>query len=294
MNCFEWQNQSSDYLDGALSPFRKKEADTHMKSCLKCSKRLERYQALIHSLSSQPSSPREAGGHLVPLDLLRRERPEWKKIPWYIRIPIEGSFLAFLILAVVTWGPPAKRFLDRKLNPDLDLYTNPLQEFESPLDRQRVADSSAAKESSPEEEGHHDEFMNEEEGAETPAPVGGAKGTHLIWRFNLKTGNPQDYQPRVEHILKTLKVAAKNEELHGKKFPGGIQFNLVLPANLVPELKKKLEELSALVPKNTEEAPAATSPDSNARIFTWYQSQSKVSTASVPSGKTRVLVWLPE
>ena len=36
MNCFDWQNKCSDYLDGTMIGAPKKEADQHIERCAEC------------------------------------------------------------------------------------------------------------------------------------------------------------------------------------------------------------------------------------------------------------------
>ena len=57
MNCFEWSNHSSDYLDGTLSKSTQDQADEHLKVCPDCTERLQHYRFIVSSISHQLQGP---------------------------------------------------------------------------------------------------------------------------------------------------------------------------------------------------------------------------------------------
>src|SRR5687767_4010791 len=93
MNCFEWQNRSSDYLDGSLPESRKRDADDHVESCKDCSERYKHYRLIISSIASQPRTSLPSTLRKAPLSAIipRVETSKlsfstWELIPWYFRI----------------------------------------------------------------------------------------------------------------------------------------------------------------------------------------------------------------
>jgi predicted anti-sigma-YlaC factor YlaD len=92
MNCFEWQNRASDYLDGMLMGAGKAEADAHLDGCRECLERYKHYRILVSSVATQPRSSlpipiRKAplAAVLPRLDFATFSRSRWEQVPWYFR-----------------------------------------------------------------------------------------------------------------------------------------------------------------------------------------------------------------
>src|SRR5947209_10855726 len=112
MNCFDWQNRASDYLDGALPGARKLEADEHLEHCHACMDHFHHYRTLVETIASQPRSALPIPIRKAPLtaplpkrSLLRRTSFRWSQMPWHLRTPIEGLGIIFLVLIAISAGP---------------------------------------------------------------------------------------------------------------------------------------------------------------------------------------------
>ena len=309
MNCFEWNNRSSDYLDGALIGQAKQEADAHLDTCKECSDRHKHYRLIITSIANQPRSTlpipiRKAplSATLPRLDMARMGRSRWEQVPWYIRTTLEGTGIVLLILLGISAGPKVRALAERNLEHNLndfndavsssgDSGSNPAA-LNLPLSRgggaAAMAGDGAATD--PAHPAAGDEFASEgneedssadgsdgEDNADADVRVGNAE----IWRFNMKTDSPHEIRPKIVQLLTDLKVAADTPGLGGIEAPGGIQFDLMLPQALVPPLKKQLQKLAPPAPEGTP----------GGETFTWYKNKSK---HPVPAGKTHVVIWLSQ
>jgi hypothetical protein len=315
MNCFEWQNRASDYLDGALIGTAKREADDHLEGCKDCNERHKHYRLILTSVASQPRSSLPIPIRKAPfavalprLDMARLGRSRWEQIPWYIRTTLEGTSIVFLILLGISAGPKVRALYERNIERNLSEFTESLSQNDSsaetavlnlPLSRGKTAAaaSSSGQEGAPgpgdvtqdgdefASEGNENDADDSAEGTGTVASEMDVRvGNSEIWRFNLKTDSPHEMRPKIVQLLTDLKVAAGTPGLGGIEAPGGIQFDLLLSQSVVAPLKKQLQKLAPPTPEGLAGSPAG-------ETFTWYKNKSK---APVASGQTHVVIWLSQ
>src|SRR5690242_4271020 len=121
MNCFEWQNRSSDYLDGVLSESLKREADEHLENCSECNERNKRYRQILSSIAGQPrvapppSLKKAPFSAAIPRDTALLSLTQWERIPWYLRTILEGTAIVVLILGGITSAPKIRALYERKI-----------------------------------------------------------------------------------------------------------------------------------------------------------------------------------
>jgi hypothetical protein len=302
VNCFEWQNQVSDFLDGALTGDAQKSAEAHLESCELCSERHKRYRLLVTSIAGQPrsalppairKSPFSAG--LPALDWLQPGRTRWEYVPWYIRTTVEGTGIIAVILLAVSAGPKLRslyeKSIERSLNDFSDTMNSPEVFDSAPLVRGGLpanpapadaADSYAAGETGEDASDAGDSSDSEEE---VPVNVAEIKvGNSEIWRFNLKSDSPREIRPQIVKILADSGLGASAAGIGGIEAPGGIQFDLLVPKSAVAGVKKQIELLAPA-------APAGAGDNSMSQTFTWYKNKSK---QPIPAGKTRIVIWLSQ
>ena len=85
-------------------------------------------------------------------------------------------------------------------------------------------------------------------------------------------------------ILTDLKIPANTPGIGGIEAPGGIQFDLIVPQTVIPDLKQALEKIAPAPPKDQEGSPFG-------ETFTWYKKKSKNPLAV---GQTHVVIWLAQ
>jgi hypothetical protein len=314
MSCFDWQNRSSDYLDGTLIGPLRREADEHLDTCKSCSERHQHYRLILSSISSQPRSTLPVPIRKSPLafTLPRTEthgrRTRWERTPWFVRTSVEGLGVALTILFVVAMVPRLRSLYERSVERRLDAYNAAELALESdaakapgadaPLQRGRPAGDLAASGDTDDFAGEteSDALLDDEEHEETQAildekgkPV--RVGSSEIWRFNLKTDSPHEIRPKIVQTLTALHVPADTPGLGGIEAPGGIQFDLLVPLSVVPGLKNQLQRLAPHAPRAQVIAAneAGTTPGSGS--FTWYKNKSR---RKIPPGKARVVIWLSQ
>lgn len=313
MNCFEWQSVASDYLDGLLSDPEKHRADAHVQDCPRCGERLERYRALVNGIVALPKHPLPAPLRKAPLGVplplsgdetskaARTDAPaaqsargrSWRRTPWFVRTSVEGIGIAAIILVVVALVPRITQFYQRSFERRLAPFQ--MDELARDLDVQQV--DTVASDASLIDETIDAEYADEY-AEEPPADISGTGegadeedaediyvGNSEIWRFNVKTDSPREMKPKVVETLTKLAIPPDTPGIEGIEAPGGIQFNLLVPKGVVPDLKKKVQELAHT------SAPLDTSDTSRAlsSTFTWYRNKSR---KRLPSGTARVVIWL--
>lgn len=285
-DCFETQNRMSEALDGLLSPSLSQGFERHLASCEDCREKAERFRELLRVLHQQPRAS-------LPLDLredalsypakrLRRffEDPKaaWKRLPVPIRLLAEGLSIAGVVVLGIRLGPVAREMYEARMEKRLQtmIAAEDLSPQNMPLARGR-ADAEEGEVS--------DEVANSEgdsensTGVEVESDVQVGKGE--IWRFNLKTDAPALVR---NQILKTLQddgIPSNTAGIGGVEAPGGIQFDLLVPQSVIPQLKGQLEKLAG--------TPSANLPFSE--TFTWYKNRSK---KPIPNGMSRVVIWLSQ
>ena len=288
--CFDWQSRSSDYLDGTLIASQKREADEHLDLCPACSDRYKHYRLILTSIASQPRSalpvPIRKSPFSVALPRLEaRGFRGWERIPWYLRIPIEGILVISIILLAISAGPRLRSLYERKIERSMDDYNDAGEliadspegaGITAPLVRVSTGDSSSTAETF-NSEGDSDTDTD------TDANVTAAEAQ--VWRFNFKTDSPREIRPKIVKVLTDLGVPAATPGIGGIEAPGGIQFDLLVSPDIVPNLKKQLEKLA---PKTSE-----GQTDPTGENFTWYKNKNR-SHQPIPSGRTRVVIWLSQ
>lgn len=298
MNCFEWQNRSSDYLDGSLIGSRKQEADEHLDSCPACMTRLQHYRTILHAIASQPrgslpiairKSPMTSA--LPRLDAARLTGSRWERIPWYLRTTIEATSIVLVILAGISAGPKLRAIYEKGIETSFNEFSQSLGDLERdsgsapavPLSRGKpVTEGSSPASDEFSSEGDDEEESSAGRSAAQDSEV--RVGNSETWRFILKTDSPHEFRPKIVATLTSLKVPSDTPGLGGIEAPGGIQFDLVLAQSVVPGLKKQLQSMAPKPPEELADSPAG-------ETFTWYKNKSK---RSVPEGKTRVVIWLSQ
>ena len=240
---------------------------------------------------------------------LERMRARWRRVPWHIRTPAEGAALVALILVGISSGPRLRGFYESKVEKSLVEFSQTFSDSASPsggipLLRGREALQSLPPENSGAPGANSataprtdtaggDEFASgEEESSEDDSASAGSgtddakvvAGDSEIWRFILKTDSPHEIRAKVVQILSALKVPADTPGVGGIEAPGGIQFDLMLPKDVVAPIKKQLQSIAPPVPEGMSETPVADT-------FTWYKNRSK---SPIPAGKTRVVIWLSQ
>lgn len=314
LNCFEWRNLASDYLDGMLMGAAKTDADRHLDSCRDCQERLKRYRALLSTIASQPRSAlpipirkSPLAAVLPRLDMATLSRSRWEQVPWYLRTSFEGAAIVLMILLGISAGPRIRALYERGVERSLNDFTQSLgaENAQDPaLDPKVAAIPLARAKPAALPSGtviaDGDDFSSGGDDAsastatEDSEPDSGSAvvdkgsgirvGSSQVWRFNLKTDSPHEIRPQVIKILTELHIPAETEGLGGVEAPGGIQFDLLVPSSVVPSLKRQLETLAPKAPAELADSPAG-------ETFTWYMNKSK---HKLPEHKTRVVIWLSQ
>lgn len=289
MNCFEWKYRLSDYLDQSLPPEQLEPAQRHADSCLACKGELKRVRAVIHELKSParaalPTPIRRKYGApdaATPAALKR------KKLPWFVRLPVETLAILFVIVSIIEWSPKIGAFLrGRALNtPDgpgsaADLVAG----AEGPANASLTEDLEAATATA------MDDIGDEEEEEPGPARARG-RSRGEIWRYSFHPENPIEQRRKVSAYLGDLdrrhKLALSEEALTGLEVPGGVQFQAQVPDRLTDEIKAALEQLGT--PAQMTTSPAAASK--GLPPFAWYKTRSR---QPVPEGMARIVIWIPQ
>jgi hypothetical protein len=305
MNCFDWQNRTSEYLDGSLMGPAKREADEHLEGCESCNARYNHYRTILGSISSQPRAvlplsirkdplstvaATPEGGKKRGLPLRQRAR-KWLDLPWWVRIPIEAASIVAVIILAISTGPRIRALYERKIEKSLTEFGDDLSSGDTetaasgqlargnvPAANAPAAPSAADDFSSGEGDS---EAAGDNEEDDTPVVKAGSSET---WRFNLKTDSPHDVRTKIVNILTDLKIPSNTPGLQGIEAPGGIQFDLIVPQAVIPDLKQALEKIAPAPPKELEDSPFG-------ETFTWYKRKSKNPLAA---GQTHVVIWLAQ
>lgn len=113
-------------------------------------------------------------------------------------------------------------------------------------------------------------------------------GDSEIWRFNVKTDSPREMRPKIVEALTQLSKDPKFPGIEGVEAPGGIQFNLILPKEMILDLKNEIRKISY---RSTSSPGEQYSEQSVREIFTWYRNKSR---KRIPKGQTQVVIWLSQ
>lgn len=302
MNCFEWQNRASDYLDGILTGPAKAEADGHLDSCRECHDHYKRYRLLLTAIASQPRSSLPIPIRKSPLavvlprlDIATLSRSRWEQVPWYVRTSVEGTAIVLMILLGISAGPRLRALYERGVERSLSEFTQSLNSQDPtldptsatiPLSRGKPAAPAvqpAANTASTDSNSDEDDFASS--GDDSGSSDQNIRvGNSEVWRINLKTDSPREIRPKIVQILTDLHIPVDTPGLGGVEVPGGIQFDLLVPQTVVTSIKKQVQALAPKPPAELADSPAG-------ETFTWYMNKSK---RKLPEHKTRVVIWLSQ
>lgn len=317
MNCFDWQNRASDYLDGTLEEIERAEADEHLDRCQQCVSHYRHYKILVDTIASQPRSsipvPIRRAPMTAPLPrrgFSPRGRFQWSRIPWHLRAPLEGLSLILVILAMVSAGPRIRRFLERRMEINLNEFNQSFLDFsrisaekavsDSPTavpgstpapipakNNPAISDGVGATDGTPGEEENRaqvgkssDAGTGEEAGPDRKIHVGNSE----VWRFILKTDDPAAIKARIVRLLASLRIPQSTPGIKGIEVPGGIEFDLLVSPTVIPEVKNRLQEMAPPAPTEFAKTPAS-------ETFTWYKSRSK---QPIPPHTSRLVIWISQ
>ncbi|MBC7691288.1 MAG: zf-HC2 domain-containing protein [Methylotenera sp.] len=311
INCFEWQNRSSDFLDGTLIGTPRRLADEHLDSCESCSERHRRYVTLLSTISSQPRAAVPIPLRQAPLAFslpkldISNSRSKWQQTPWFIRTGVEGLGLACITLIVISMVPKMRSLYERGIERKLEAfnvhddseYTEDSGLASAPLVRGKPVDAGATSPT-----GEFTPVMNTVPAEDFSASEGESEqtgkkmkvGNAEIWRFNLKTDSPHQIRPQIVKTLVDLKIPANTPGLGGIEAPGGIQFDLLVPQSVIPNLKAQLQKLAAsghIAAKNGVKVALVSNDSTSNQPFTWYKNKSK---REIPKGRARIVIWLSQ
>lgn len=286
MNCFQWQNSSSDYLDGTLSEESKAEADLHLKECSECNKRLNHFKQMISSIVQRPKSQlpetlRSApfSAELPRLETQTLDRSMWQRIPWYLRTVIEGLGIVTLVLLAISSAPKIRSMYEarmerslKELNESIELAEIGQNERDSTLPQLQTKSPMGFSSPLPVGVDTDEDGFDEEDTVDADQNLQVGEGQ--LWRFSLKTVSPDEMRRTIIQALMDLKLPATTPGLGGLKVPGGVEFDLTLPQSMVIPVKIAIEKLA---PKASE--------------FSWYKVKSRT---KIPSGKAQVVIWLAQ
>ncbi|MDR3606595.1 MAG: zf-HC2 domain-containing protein [Oligoflexia bacterium] len=298
MNCFEWQNRASDYLDGSLMGATKTEADEHLDSCRECLDHYKHYRALISSIASQPRSTlpipirkSPLAAVLPRLDFATFSRSRWEQVPWYIRTSVEGAGIILMILLGISTGPRLRALYERGMDRNLSEFAQALNFGTQDPSSDTVSASvpltrAAAPSADTAAEAPSDDFNSggDEAGNSDDNDSNLHVGNSEVWRFNLKTDSPHEVRPQIVRMLRDLRIPTNAPGLGGVEAPGGIQFDLLVPQSIVPSLKKQLQAIAPKAPAELADSPAG-------ETFTWYMNKSK---RELPAHQARIVIWLSQ
>ena len=311
MNCFEWQTRASEILDGTLVGTMQRESEQHLDECPECKERHSHYRQILSSISTQarvtlPITIRKAPlSFILPrLDPMSR-KSKWERAPWYVRTGIEGLGVAFMIAFVMTMVPRLRGLYEKAQEKKLDFFSLIEPSGDSKDTKNNPAHLATDIALSPELAQTADDFSSENEGdteeledsSEDASQLGQASQSEVhaekseIWRFNLKTDSPHEFQPKVKDLLLGLKIPPNFPGLNGTRAPGGIQFDLLVSPELIPSIKTQLETLASAqgAPEKDSASEAPLRPDGANSPFTWFKNKSK---KPLPPGRARVVIWI--
>jgi hypothetical protein len=331
VNCFDWQNRASDYLDGALIGSAKREADEHLEGCDDCGGRHKHYRLILSSIASQPRTSLPLAIRKAPFNAQLAKAPGtksgffhklrgWSNVPWFIRVPFEGLSIILVVTLGISAGPRLRYLYERKVERSLNEYSEGFENADSDAAKEAAkaaaqtqgqsqaqatlvsgtsggADGAQAKLIStdaangapttgegaaiaPGETAQDDEGEGDDEADAAEIHVGKAE----VWRFNLKTDSPRDVRPKIVALLTSLAIPDSTPGMAGIEAPGGIQFDLMVTPEIVPQVKQALEKMAPPAPKDLADSPFG-------ETFTWYKNKSKT---PVPPGKTHLVIWLSQ
>lgn len=278
MNCFDWNNHASEYLDGLLAPTLRKQADAHLAGCKNCQGREAHLRLLTRKFAALPrmslpielrQDPLTRHPVMHPQNVSAPESSRARSgSPWYVRGGFEALFVAASILIVLWAIPKIKTVYDESLQRRLQVL--------DPGDLSKdLADS--------------EENAGEDPSAEVPpAPKTNTKiiiGDNEIWRFHFKSESPRELEKIISEKLVQLQVS--DPQPKAVIAPGGIQIDFTLPRSRVLEVR---DEMTALSDRYSPQNPTIKS-GIQSQAFAWYRNRSR---KPIPPGKSRIVIWISQ
>lgn len=295
MTCFDLQNHLSEYLDNALNTETKKHSDTHLAECKICFEKMNHFRLILASIANQPRSSLPIAIKRAPFnsalprkDISRLRRTGWDSIPWYAKASIEGGGIVLIVLLGISAGPRIRAAYEKGIEQSLREFTESMTQDQlakqgMPMGRAKVANPNRAAQDDFAGEREEEEGTTEDEEAVTDGDI--QVGNSEIWRFNLKSDNPHEIRPKIVQLLNAVVNTSDNSQAYGGiEAPGGIQFDVLVPKSAVPGLKKDLQKMTPRAPEDISDTPMG-------ETFTWYKVKSR---KPIPSGQTRVVIWLSQ
>jgi hypothetical protein len=307
MNCFNWHNYSSDYLDGTLQDPIRSEAEKHLESCSECKDHFKHYSLIISALSAQPRAQlppliRKAplAAVMSKLETTRISLSHWERIPWYLRVTGEAIGIVALVLFCISSSPRIRSIYEKNVEHNMNDFKESLninevigEGFEPGLltpekalgfgpNYSVTSPQSLENKEKPDGqfEGESDEINGEIESSHSSVHAGESQ----LWRFTLKTVSPDELRPQVIKALQELSIPATTRGIAGTQVPGGIEFDLILPQTIIPNIKSALEKVIPGAVGN-KDYPVGS------EIFSWYKVKSR---KKLPKGMSKVVIWLSQ
>lgn len=302
MNCFHWQSNLSDYLDGLLIGSQKNEIDRHLETCESCAERYQHYRTLQQIIGQMERWPMPVTLQKSPLERPitkgQSNQPSsiqewWIRRPWYVKFFLEGVAVVLVAFTIVKTAQQLIAWQEKSIDDQLGKIESQPQDKTSTnlppgfaknaaTTTARTSSASDADESDTDSVAPLDDYAEDDEGAGDNVEVGRSE----VWRFYLKTDSPSDVRSQVVTVLKQLNLFDQTPNTLGMEAPGGIQFDVIADANDVATLKHAIEKLN---PRQGDGDSLGSSPLS--QPFTWYKKKSR---EPLPSGKARVIIWLSQ
>jgi hypothetical protein len=120
MNCFQWKNQISDYLEGTLPEKEMEKAKLHLSHCKDCTQAEKRFQTILYLITHEPKiqfPQSTASTHsflCFPYS--------WKNPPWFLRILLEGIITLLFIITIIYSIQTLKALYEKKENENLSHF----------------------------------------------------------------------------------------------------------------------------------------------------------------------------
>ena len=292
INCFEWQNHSSEFLDGTLPEKQQQKAEKHLETCKECRQRSKHYQLLLTSIRQQKKATLpphlEQPAFRLPLsrtEWTRLHLSRWEVLPWHLRTLIEGVGIVFVILFGISSAPKIRAWYQKSMENNVnhpesialtDSFSEGVDSSVPPLAENPARNSQTLSAT--------EELNGEDDTDENDIRVGRAQ----LWRFTLKTVSPDELRPQVIQGLKELGIPSNTPGLGGMQVPGGIEFDLILPQSFVSGIKHTLEKL---ITDDPNASGQKSNPPEEAENFSWYKVKSK---RKIPEDQSQVVIWLPQ
>ncbi|MEO7162125.1 MAG: hypothetical protein ABI041_04330, partial [Bdellovibrionia bacterium] len=212
-------------------------------------------------------------------------------------VAMEASGIVALVLFCISSSPKIRSVYEKNIERNMNDFKDSLNVNETlalndvldpnlagspskaaPLDTTTPGSPEAS--ASDQDSSEKDEISGEDEAPTNPVHAGESQ----LWRFTLKTVSPDELRPQVIKALQELKIPANTRGLSGTQVPGGIEFDLILPQSIVPNIKYALEKV---IPGavGSKEYPRGS------EIFSWYKVKSR---KKLPTGTSKVVIWLSQ